>query len=74
MIASKPIKWREFDKFLLFVGCEFKRSKGEHRIYGRQGLKRPIVVQDIIHYQSLLYVIIYVYLDYLLNQLALFTQ
>jgi len=45
MVASrKPIDWKEFDTFLRFVGCEFKRAKGDHRIYTRKGLRRPIVV------------------------------
>ncbi|MDA2936491.1 type II toxin-antitoxin system HicA family toxin [Patescibacteria group bacterium AH-259-L05] len=39
-----PIHWRKFDKFLLFVGCRFKRAKGDHRIYWRKDLKRPIVI------------------------------
>jgi len=38
------IKWKEFEKFLLFVGCKFVRQKGSHRIYERAGLKRPIVL------------------------------
>ena len=44
MPALTPIKWREFEKFLLYVGCEFKRQKGGHRIYNRAGLHRPLVV------------------------------
>lgn len=28
-----PINWKTFEKFLLFVGCEFKRQKGDHRVY-----------------------------------------
>lgn len=39
-----PISWKEFDKFLLFLGCKFKRQQGSHRIYTRAGLKRPLVV------------------------------
>lgn len=39
-----PIPWKRFEKFLLFVGCEFVREKGDHRIYRRSGLKRPLVV------------------------------
>ncbi len=27
-----------------FVGCEFQREKGDHRIYWRSDLKRPVVV------------------------------
>ncbi len=40
----KPIHWKKFEKFLLFVGCQFKREKGDHRIYWRDDLKRPIVL------------------------------
>ncbi len=44
MAYLNPIHWRKFEKFLLFVGCEFTREKGDHRIYSRQGLERPIVI------------------------------
>ena len=40
----KPISWKEFDKFLLYVGCVYERQKGDHRIYWRDDLKRPIVL------------------------------
>lgn len=39
-----PISWQKFEKFLFYVGCTFKREKGDHRIYTREGLKRAIVV------------------------------
>jgi predicted RNA binding protein YcfA (HicA-like mRNA interferase family) len=39
-----PISWRRFEKFLLAVGCRFKREKGDHRVYHRSDLKRPIVI------------------------------
>jgi predicted RNA binding protein YcfA (HicA-like mRNA interferase family) len=39
-----PVSWKKFDKFLLFIGCEFKREKGDHRIYWRNGLNRPVVI------------------------------
>jgi len=26
------------------VGCEFKREKGDHRIYWKAGIKRPLVI------------------------------
>lgn len=44
MARLTPISWREFEKFLLFLDCQFKRQKGSHRIYTRSGLKRPLVV------------------------------
>ena len=44
MAHLAPIHWKKFEKFLLFVGCCFKREKGDHRIYWREGLKRPVVI------------------------------
>ena len=38
-----PIHYRKFDKFLKYTGCEFIRQKGDHRIYKRADLKRPVV-------------------------------
>lgn len=38
------ISWKKFEKFLFFVGCDFMREKGDHRIYNRPGLLRPIIV------------------------------
>lgn len=43
MSGFTPIHWRKFEKFVLFIGCHFKRECGDHRIYWRQGLKRPVV-------------------------------
>jgi len=39
-----PVDWKTFEKFLLFVGCEFKRQKGDHKIYWRADINRPIVL------------------------------
>lgn len=39
-----PIDWKNFEKFLKFVGCNLVREKGDHRIWGRSGLKRPVVI------------------------------
>jgi len=44
MVRLMPISWRKFEKFLLFVGCHLEREKGDHRIYWREGLKRPVVI------------------------------
>lgn len=38
------IHWKEFEKFLLYIGCTFERQKGDHRVYWRIGLKRPIIL------------------------------
>lgn len=39
-----PIHWKIFEKFLFSVGCELIRERGDHRVYSRQGLKRPVVI------------------------------
>lgn len=38
------IHWKKFEKFLILVGCRFTREKGDHRIYWKDELKRPIVI------------------------------
>lgn len=40
----QSIHWKKFERFLLAVGCEFKREKGDHRIYWKKGIKRPVVI------------------------------
>lgn len=40
----KSISWQDFEKFLFYVGCTYKRQKGDHKIYWRSDLKRPIVL------------------------------
>jgi len=41
-----PISWKKFEKFILFIGCHFERKHGDHRIYWRKGLKRPVVFPE----------------------------
>mgnify|MGYP001578012523 CR=1 FL=1 len=38
------LHWKLFEKFLFKHGCEFKREKGDHRIYNKKGIKRPVVI------------------------------
>jgi len=44
MARLSPISWKKFEKFVLFVGCEFEREKGDHRVYWRSDLKRPVII------------------------------
>lgn len=44
MPKIKAVHWKEFEKFLFSAGCEFKREKGDHRVYWKKGLKRPVIV------------------------------
>lgn len=47
MAGLAPVHWRDFEKFLSFVGCTFVREKGDHRVWDRVGLKRPVVIPKI---------------------------
>jgi predicted RNA binding protein YcfA (HicA-like mRNA interferase family) len=38
------VDWRTFEKFLLERHCSCKRIKGDHRVYTKPGLKRPLIV------------------------------
>ena len=44
MPALTPVKRARFEKFLKFIGCELKRTAGDHLIYDRPNLKRPVVI------------------------------
>ena len=39
-----PLHWKKFEQFLLYVGCTLERERGDHRIYWRKDLKRPVVI------------------------------
>lgn len=38
-----PVHWKRFEKFVLYIGCHFERQSGDHLIYWRSDLKRPVV-------------------------------
>lgn len=44
MPRIQSIHWKEFEKFLLAVGCKLKREKGDHCVYWKKGLSRPVVI------------------------------
>ncbi len=39
-----PITPQKFERFLLHIGCEYKRQKGSHKVFHFSGLNRPIIV------------------------------
>ncbi|PIP88494.1 hypothetical protein COW80_00095 [Candidatus Beckwithbacteria bacterium CG22_combo_CG10-13_8_21_14_all_01_47_9] len=39
-----PIKRKKFETFLKLIGCQLKRIKGDHLIFWRSGLKRPVII------------------------------
>lgn len=40
----KPVPRQAFERFLREVGCVYKRSKGDHLVYVRSGLIRPVII------------------------------
>ena len=45
MAALRPIPFAKFEKFLKAVGCRFVRERGDHRVWDREGLIRPVIVR-----------------------------
>lgn len=39
-----PLKRKRFEKFLKYIGCYLKRQRGDHLIYDRIGLERPVII------------------------------
>lgn len=44
MPKKQTVTNREFQKFLIYIGCSLKRSKGDHFVYVRSDLIRPVIV------------------------------
>ena len=44
MALIKSVHWKDFERFLLAYGCRFTRENGDHRIYWKAGIIRPLVV------------------------------
>ena len=38
-----PVNPKKFEKFLRKIGCEFVRQKGDHKVYYKKGLTRPVI-------------------------------
>ena len=38
------VDWKMLERFAIDLGCTFMRVKGDHRIYTKPGLKRPVVI------------------------------
>ena len=45
MSKLQPVPWKVFEKFLLRAGCVFRRQEASHRVYWKEGLRRPIILQ-----------------------------
>jgi len=44
MPKKQNIPNKQFQRFLVYVGCTLKRSVGDHFVYSRPGLVRPIII------------------------------
>ena len=47
MPSLRPIHYRKFEKFLLHIGCHLRNQVGDHRMYTRSDLSRPVVVRTL---------------------------
>lgn len=45
MSALRPIHYKKFEQFLKEVGCEMVRQEGDHRVWVRKDLIRPVIVR-----------------------------
>ena len=45
MPAIRPIHYSKFEKFLKEIGCHFVRQQGDHRVWDRSDLIRPVIVR-----------------------------
>ncbi len=46
MPALRPIHYKKFEQFLLKVGCRLVRTEGDHRVWDRGDLLRPVIVRS----------------------------
>lgn len=51
-----PLSWKILEKIFILDGFVYKRTRGDHRLYEKPGIIRPIVIpmydevdDDIIH-------------------------
>ena len=45
MPRIRPVPWKVFEKFLVEAGCVLNRREASHRVYWKEGMNRPIVLQ-----------------------------
>ena len=45
MAALRPIHYAKFEKFLKEIGCHLVRQRGDHHVWDRTGLIRPVIVR-----------------------------
>ncbi len=45
MPAIRPIHYKKFEQFLNTIGCHLVRQEGDHRVWNRGDLLRPVIVR-----------------------------
>ena len=45
MPALRPLHYKKFEQFLLKIGCRLVRQEGDHRVWDRDDLIRPVIVR-----------------------------
>ncbi len=44
MLRITPTNWKKQVKIFEAFGCKFIRQKGDHLIFDKEGIKRPVVI------------------------------
>ena len=45
MAALRPLHYKKFERFLVKIGCHLVRQAGDHRVWDRSDLIRPVIVR-----------------------------
>jgi len=43
--ALRPLHYKKFEQFLIHIGCHLVRQEGDHRVWDRADLLRPVIVR-----------------------------
>lgn len=44
MAGIVPVHYKQLERVVLSAGCRFVRQRGDHRVYWRNDLKRPVII------------------------------
>jgi predicted RNA binding protein YcfA (HicA-like mRNA interferase family) len=47
MPSLRPVNYKKFEQFLKYIGCSLVRTRGDHRVWSRADLKRPVILPSV---------------------------
>jgi predicted RNA binding protein YcfA (HicA-like mRNA interferase family) len=45
MLSLRPLHYKKFERFLKEIGCKLIRQEGDHRVWSRSDIIRPVIVR-----------------------------